>query len=320
MWRRHMPVRHSPGMTRLTACALALLLAPVASGLPRAPGMGIAERFGQLTPASTWTLVDTIPLDFDAFHPQGMVRVGADFVVSSVEVRRAPARYPSPVEGFDRDTGEGAGHLFRISSRGQRLRDVIVGEGTLYHPSGLDYDGQAIWMAGAEYRPGSRSVIYRVDAATLETRELFRYADHIGAVAFDTDRRMLLGMSWGSRQFVRWPDPLAGPSDLPATRQRNPSFHLDYQDCKALGAGQVLCGGLRTRRLPTGESFSVGGLELISLDDGRPLHQLPIDLHSSSGRSLTQNAFWIAPQDEGLRIWFLPDDGRAAIVVYDVRP
>ena len=307
-------------MTRLTASVLALLLAPAASGLTRAPVMGIAERFGQLTSASTWTLVETIPLDFDAFHPQGMVRVGADFVVSSVEVRRAPARYPSPVDGFDRDTGEGVGHLFRISGHGQRLRDVIIGEGTLYHPSGLDYDGEAIWLAAAEYRPGGRSVIYRVDAATLDLRELFRFTDHLGAVAYDTDRRILLGMSWGSRQFVRWPEPLAGRTARPASRQRNPSFHLDYQDCKALGAGQVLCGGLRTRQLPTGESSSIGGLELISLDDGRPLHQLPIDLHSSSGRPLTQNAFWMAPQDEGLRIWFLPDDGRAAIVVYDVRP
>jgi hypothetical protein len=98
--------------------------------------------------------------------------VGAESVVSSVEVGRAPARYPSPVEGFVRHTGEGAAHLFRTSSRGQRLRDVIVGEGALYHPSGLDYDGQAVWLAVPTYpRPDSGTPRFTLTIRTAKRLE-----------------------------------------------------------------------------------------------------------------------------------------------------
>ena len=32
----------------------------------------------------------------------------------------------------------------------------------MYHPGGIDYDGRHIWVPVAEYRPNSRSIIYRV--------------------------------------------------------------------------------------------------------------------------------------------------------------
>lgn len=307
-------------MTRLLACLVALLLSGMALGSAQTPGAIIASRFRELTPASTWTLVETVALDFDAFHPQGMVRVGTDFVVSAVEIRRPTSRYPVPVNGFDRDTGDGVGHLFRISGRGRVLRDVVTGEGTMYHPSGLDYDGQFIWMAAAEYRPHSRSIVYRVNADTLKAEELFRVPEHVGAMAYDAGRRVLHGMTWGSREFLSWADPAQQRPPVPSAPRRNPSFHLDYQDCKSLGEGQALCGGLRTLRLGTGDAISVGGLDLVSLDDGRPLHQVPVDRRSPSGRVLTQNPFWIEPHGLGLRAWFLPDDGRGAILVYDLQP
>ena len=64
----------------------------------------------------------------------------------------------------------------------------------------------------------------------------------------------------------------------------------------------------------------MGGLDLLSLDDGRSLYQLPVDRRSPSGRVLPPNPFWIEPHGRGLRAWFVPDAGRGAIQVYDLQP
>ena len=60
-------------------------------------------------------------------------------------------------------------------------------------------------MPVAEYRPDSRSIVYRVDPETMTASEVFRVADHIGAIVHNTDDGTLRGVSWGSRRFYRWP-------------------------------------------------------------------------------------------------------------------
>src|SRR5262245_26746432 len=110
----------------------------------------LAERVTALTRNSVWKPVASIPVRFKTFHPQGMVKIGDTFFVSSVEVR-------------NRDTSDGTGHLFRIDSTGHLLADLKLGEGPIYHPGGIDYDGISIWVPAAEYRMDSRSIIYRVD-------------------------------------------------------------------------------------------------------------------------------------------------------------
>ena len=87
---------------------------------------------------------------FRTFHPQGMVKIGETLFVSSVEV-------------IDRDAGKGVGHLFKIDMAGALVADLRLGEGAIYHPGGIDYDGTSIWVPVAEYRPDSRSIVYRVD-------------------------------------------------------------------------------------------------------------------------------------------------------------
>ena len=47
----------------------------------------------------------------------------------------------------------------------------------MYHPGGIDYDGDDIWVPVAEYRPNSRSIVYRVDPETMKATEVFRFAD-----------------------------------------------------------------------------------------------------------------------------------------------
>ena len=152
----------------------------------------VADRVTRLTRETVWTPLQSVPIAFRTFHPQGLVKIGDTLFLSSVEV-------------LDRDAGKGTGHLFKMSSSGRLLADLKLGEGAMYHPGGLDYDGTHLWVAVAEYRPNSRSIIYRVDPDAMTAVEVFRFADHLGAIVHDTDDDALHGVSWGSRRFYRWP-------------------------------------------------------------------------------------------------------------------
>jgi len=293
--------------------SLIALTVVASSGQTAAPGSRsvLADRVTALTRNSVWKLVASVPVQFRTFHPQGMVKIGETFFVSSVEVR-------------NRDTGDGTGHLFRIDSTGDLLTDLKLGEGPIYHPGGIDYDGQSIWVPVAEYRPDSRSIIYRVDPKTMKATEVLRFADHIGAIVHNADDDTLHGVSWGSRRFYRWTLGLDGRitnGTTPPERLRtfNTSYYLDYQDCKYAGARRMLCTGVTEMRQPSAPSaFRLGGIDLIDLRDGRPLHQVPVLLWTVSGLDMTHNPVWLEPTAAGLRGYFMPEDDTSTIYVYDV--
>ena len=284
----------------------------------------VAERVPTLTRASAWTLVASVPMKFPTFHPQGMVKIGNTLFVSSVEVRTPTRRFPSPVDGYDRDTGDGVGHLFKIDLEGNLLADLKLVDAAAYHPGGIDYDGTNIWVPLSEYRPDSRSVIYRVDPAKMTATAVFSFRDSIGAIVHNTDDRTLHGMSWGSRRFYRWTMDRNGrvtnagvaPEKL---RTLNPSHYVDYQDCKYLGGRRMLCTGLSDlRQTAASPAFRLGGLDLVSLEDGRPLHQVPVPLWTTAGLDMTHNPVWIEPSAAGLRAYFMPEDDRSTLYIYDV--
>ena len=295
---------------------------PAASGaLQPDPRIAVAERVKAVRRNSVWTAVSARAVGFDTHHPQGMVRVGEALFVSSVEVKAATRRFPAPVDGMDRDAGAGVGHLFKMDLQGRLLSRTTLGEATMYHPGGIDYDGRWIWTSVAEYRPDSRSIVYRVDPDTLQATEVFRFADHLGAIVHDPARRELHAVSWGSRRFHRWTVGSRGEVNPGAVRTSlNPSLYVDYQDCKYVGAGQMLCSGVTEMRPPAAAApFRLGGLDLVSLDDGRPLHQVPIPLWTTSGLAMSQNPVWIEPnQSGGLRVYFMPEDNQSTLYIYDV--
>jgi hypothetical protein len=252
-----------------------------------------------------------------------MVRINSETFFTSVEILRPTQRYPQPVEGFDRDAGEGHGHLFQISDAGALKSDIPLGEGDIYHPGGLDFDGRWLWIPVAEYRPNSRSIIYRVDPVTLAVSEAFRVADHIGAVAVDRKTHALIGVSWGGGRIYRWPlqsDGSVAPADLMAPPVGTKRAHYtDWQDCHGLADRRMLCAGLATYKRPDDtSSFSLGGVELIDLATLRPLWQTPVQLWSPSGRSMLQNPAWFEPTSTGLRAWFMPDDDHSTLYTFDV--
>jgi len=283
----------------------------------------VSDRVKMLTRGTQWKQVAAVPLDFDTQHPQGMVKIGDDFYVSSVEIKTATKRFPQPVDGYDRDTGEGAGHLFKFSAAGKLLADLPLGEGSVYHPGGIDYDGTSIWVPVAEYRPNSRSIVYRVDPATMKATEVFRYGDHVGGIVHNTDDRTLHGVSWGSRRFYRFTLDDQGRvtnAAVPAAELRKPnrSGYIDYQDCKYLGRREMLCSGLNNYQMKRdGPRFPLGGFEIVDLRTDQAVSQMPIELWTESGLPMTQNPFWIEATATGLRAWFMPEDGKSTLYVYE---
>jgi len=294
-------------LVRLSAAAVASMALVASLTAARADDRSVlADRVTELTRTSVWKAVTKVPVKFRTYHPQGMVKIGDTFYVSSV------------------DKIKGAGHLFKIDAAGALLADLPLGEGAIYHPGGIDYDGAAIWVPLAEYRPDSRSIVYRVDPKTMKAAEVFRFADHIGAIVHDTDDHSLHGVSWGSRRFYRWTLDAGAHVTNAATppeklRRLNPSHYIDYQDCKYAGAHRMLCTGLaELRQTPSAPPFRLGGIELVDLAAGRPLHQTPILLWTASGVDMTHNPVWLEPTATGLRAYFMPEDDRSTIYVYDV--
>ena len=288
----------------------------------------VAERVQRLTRDSRWTLVASVPVRFTTHHPQGMVKIGDTFFVSSVEVKVRTRRLPQPVDGFDRTTGEGVGHLFKFDMTGRLIADLELGEGSIYHPGGIDYDGRHIWVPVAEYRPDSRSIVYRVDPDTMRPSEAFRFPDHIGGIVHNTDDATLHGVSWGSRRFYRWTlgsDGRITNADAPPETLRtiNRSHYLDYQDCKYVGGRRMLCSGVtELRQSPDATPFRLGGIDLVNLVDGRPVHQVPVLLWTPAGLDMTHNPVWmdLSSQGSGLRAYFMPEDDRSTIYIYEVEP
>ena len=259
---------------------------PPTSVPPTSAASTLPDRLVTLPSSPTWTPAGDTPLPFATHHPQGIARIGATWYLSAVEVTEAPdpthARPP-----LDRSPGAGRGHLIAFADDGTLRARALIGEGTVYHPGGIDTDGEWLWVPVSEYRPRGRSIIYRVDPATLQATEAFRVPDHIGAIIVDRDR--LIGLSWGSRTVYAF-----SRDGRVLDRRANPSGYIDLQDCRGLADGLALCGGVRRHRHPEapGGSLRVGGLEVIDLQRFTPVWQMPFETYTPGPdpRPMTYNA------------------------------
>jgi len=276
----------------------------------------LSRRLKQLNKNTPWNLVQEIKVQFKTFHCQGMVKIGQDFWVSSVEVN-------VPASGvFDRS--KGAGHLFQIDETGKLLAQLPIGEGSIYHPSGIDFDGTHIWIAAAEYRPDSQAIIYKVDPKEMQAKEVFRWQDHIGGIARNTMTNTLHGISWGSRRFYQWQldkeaqvrKPLTTPAEAAVL---NNAYYIDYQDNQYLGGQEMLYTGLSGYKKPGGAVFALGGIEIVDLGRNQSVHQLPVQLWSpATGAVMTQNpSFFELAEGNKVRAYFMPDDNDSTIYVYE---
>lgn len=285
----------------LTATAL---VASTASAHAAAPeGATVAEAFATTTRSTAWEQVQTIPLRFPTYHPQGFALVGDKIVMSTVEILEPTQRFETPVDGLDRSPGRGVGHVLVLDRAGALLSDVVLGEGDVYHPGGIDFDGESVWIPVAEYRPNSRSIIYRMDPETLQVTEEFRVDDHVGGVVRDRRSGQVHGVSWGSRTEYTW---TARGEQL--DRRANPDHVLDIQDCDHAGPGRQLCSGITALPTPDGGTYELGALQLRDLRDGRIRHQLPFPRFSAAGHVVTRNPVAVEVDGPTMRMFAAPDD------------
>src|SRR5262245_60431521 len=176
---------------------------------PRARGAGnppiqhqdnLTTTLFQLMGRNTiWTLINTVTVNWPTFHTQGMVKIGETFYVSSVEVISSTVRNGAATDALydfsiDRSPGTGRGWLSKFNAAGHLLGQIELTDGTKYHPGGIDYDGEFIWVPVSEYRPNSKSNIYRVDPQTLAAELVFTENDHIGGVVHNVHRGTFHGV------------------------------------------------------------------------------------------------------------------------------
>ena len=311
-------------MTRfpLRAAAVAAALSLAVGGAVIANGAGapsaagadgaLATGFDKVTRDTAWSEVDKLHLDFPTFHTEGLAITPRHIFLSSVEITEPTQKYPSPVNGYDRTPGKGVGHLFVMDREGHLQKDIVLGEGDMYHPGGIDYDGENVWVPVAEYRPDSSSIIYKVNASNLKVSEQFRVKDHIGGIVRDDTTGHLVGNTWGSRKFYDWT-----PTGRETGSWANPSHLLDYQDCQYVATAKAICGGVTN--LPqtpsaggAGATYELGGLALVDLHTHAILHEVPFQKWSEAGHVMTRNPVKMAADGSHLTLWAAPDNGEEA--------
>lgn len=286
-------------------------------------GSSLVSYFTAINRETEWRLVQSIPLDFRTFHPQGMVKLGESYYLSSVEKFAPTQKYEHPRNGYDRSPGAGRGHLFQFDGNGRLLADILLGKDIIYHPGGIDFDGKYLWIPVAEYRPNSRSIIYRIDPEGMCTQAVFQCQDHIGALVCDPLSDRLYGYNWGSRKCYIWQlsevlAPGIDSSYVPPMDVRiNGNHYIDYQDCHYLAGQFALCSGLSKHTVPGVGEIALGGIELVDLEDGRALHQVPISLWKKPDLVINNNPFHFEWRGDRWRFYFVPEDDASELYIYE---
>ncbi|GKT45867.1 uncharacterized protein ColSpa_06048 [Colletotrichum spaethianum] len=300
------------------------------------PGSGSWLRF-----------VKRVELKGDLWEPEGIVRLAGGsggagdeeerFWVSAGEYTVPTEKFPGGkwVDGTDRSAGAGFAHL-------------------VYHNGGLDYDGRHIWATLSQYRPNTTGTVVRIDPVELTVEKVFRVSDHQGGIVHDVETGTLTTLNWGGRMARRWIlGKGAGPEvrargneqvrlggateggdagseafDAPEKEIVNPSYWIDYQDCKSLGRvdgrSLMLCSGIAT--LAAG--VEVGGLAIVDAEGMVPIWEVPFMERTGarsgergeggSGVLMTKNPMDVALVGGRVRLYFAPEEGRSAVFVYEV--
>jgi len=311
-----------PSYRRLTAVAALPLLALTVTGTvvadsrvdsPAGPSAladtgpvdePLTTAFRHLDRDTEWQLAEQVALDFPTYHPQGFALVDDLIFLSTVEILKEPVVYPEPHNGYDRSPGKGVGHVLVLDRDGTLLRDIELGRGHMYHPGGIDFDGQRVWVPVAQYRPDSKAVVYTIDPDSYRVRERFQYADHVGGIVRNDVTGRLHGVSWGSRDLFTW-EVDGALRDVTANR----SHFVDYQDCAHVDQGKQLCSGITELPTAGGGVYELGGLALLRLHDDEIRHELPFPYFSSTGHVVTRNPVALELDGDTVRLLAAPDDG-----------
>lgn len=224
----------------------------------------------------------------DIGHPQGLTLDGNRWLVTTV----LPQDLRGEVCVFDRS--------------GNRLGEVNATDGPRIHPGGFDSSNDSgLWVAVAEYRPDSTTVVIRFDA-DFDVMARFDIDDHLGAIC-DLGDGTLFAVSWGSRSFYR----LSYTGEIFDTRT-NPNHYVDYQDVQLLDPDHILVSGVGSVRSTSG-LHKLGGLAILDSHDFHVVHETPVMATMPSGQSITYNGFCVEVRENDVVFNCLVDDTTASI-------
>lgn len=302
-------------------------------------GASIVQLFPNLGRSTTWNLVQKTPFQGDTGEPEGMVRVGDDrYFVAAGQWTVPTVKYGRWINGTDRTNGEGYAHMLIYDGQGGLIANATLTQpGAMeYHIGGVDYDSQYIWATLSQYRPNSTATIIKIEPRTLNYTSMFRTDDHNGGIVHDTVTNSLSTLNWGGRNETTWSlrgypqnfTPLPGFTPAQSSHP-DPSWYVDYQDCKFLGhqqlpnnvAAQFGRNAIRPVMFCSGVasigSFNLGGIALVDIPTMTPIWEVPISMVSDLGAPVTQNPTDVAVVNNKLRIYCLPDQHNSTLYVYE---
>ncbi|TFB54431.1 DUF6454 family protein [Cryobacterium tagatosivorans] len=281
----------------------------VDSDVHSATSTALADAFNRVDRNTAWQQTSKLKLNFPTYHTEGIAYSQDHIFLSAVQITEPTKKFPTPQDGLDRTPGKGIGHLFVMDKSGNLQKDIILGEGDMYHPGGIDFDGVNVWVPVAQYRPNSSAIIYRVNATTLDVHKQFEVEDHFGGIVMDKRTGHLVGNTWGSRRFAEWD--MQGKQ---LSSWDNPNFFIDYQDCQYVPNSKMLCAGITN--LPqtpsaggTGATYELGGMAMIDLKSHSLIRDVPFQQWSTAGHVATRNPFKIVADANHLTMKVAPDNG-----------
>ncbi len=279
------------------------------SGSHNETNTALADDFNGVDRSTNWQQTSKLKLNFPTFHTEGIAYSQDHIFLSAVQIIEPTKKFPTPQNGFDRTPGKGIGHLFVMDKTGNLQKDLVLGEGDMYHPGGIDFDGTNVWVPVAQYRPNSSAIVYRVDANTLDVHKQFEVKDHFGGIVMDKQTGHLVGNTWGSRRFAEWD--LQGKQ---LSTWENPNYFIDYQDCQYVPSSKMLCAGITN--LPqtpgaggTGATYELGGMAMIDLKSRSVIRDVPFQQWSTAGHVATRNPFKMTADGNHLTMKVAPDNG-----------
>ena len=160
-------------------------------------------------------------------HPQGM-EVNRDtglLYVTAVEV----------IEERDKVRqywGKGRAHVFECNFEGKTIRSVnLKGDHEdEYHPSGMVLIDDTMFIALAQYGPGTSATIIKFNVKDWTYEKLFHIQDHIGLVVPNLDEGELFLGTWGSRHY--YCTDMEG--NIKSKRPTPCSDNMEHQDAQLL--------------------------------------------------------------------------------------
>jgi beta-lactamase class D len=190
------------------------------------------------------------------------------------------------------DRKKQTGHLGEFDlTTGRMVRSVDVHKGARFHPSGLSGDGESLWLAIAEYKPGSSASVQRWSKRNLKLESEWEIADHIGAVAVNGHR--VYGANWDAREIYIWDR--AGK----LIERRDNTAGTRYQDVK-FAAGQLVASGLRG-----GE----GAIDWLDPSDFRLVRRIRTGktnravVYTHEGMAISGDRLYLMPEDAPTRVF-----------------